>query len=49
MLRKFKITYWLDGNKRVKEVLAASKYNAKMRFYLAEKADDIISIEEVTE
>lgn len=49
MLKKFKVTYWLDGDKRVKEVLAASKYNAKMRFYLTEQADDIISIEEVTE
>ena len=49
MLKKFKITYWLDGNKRVKEILATSKYNAKMRFYLHYKADDIISIEEVTE
>lgn len=49
MLRKFKITYWLDGDKKVKEVLASSKYNAKTRFYLTEKADDIISIEEVTE
>ncbi len=49
MLRKFKITYWLDGNKKVKEVLAASKYDAKKRFYLTEQADDIISIQEVTE
>lgn len=49
MLRKYKVTYWLDGSKRVKEILASSKYNAKMRFYLTEKADDIISIEEVAE
>ena len=49
MLRKYKVTYWLNGDKRVKELLASSKYNAKMRFYLTEKADDIISIEEVTE
>ena len=49
MLRKFKITYWLDGNKKTKEILASSKYNAKMRFLLHEKADDIIRIEEVTE
>lgn len=49
MLRKFKITYWLDGNKKEKEVLAASKYDAKTRFYLTDKADDIISIQEVTE
>lgn len=49
MLRKFKVTYWLDGNIRVKEILASSKYNAKRRFYLHEKADDIISIQEVTE
>jgi hypothetical protein len=49
MLRKFKITYWLDGDTRVKEILATSKYNAKIRFYLTDKADDIISIVEVSE
>ena len=49
MLRKFKITYWLDGNKREETILASSKYNAKMRFLLHYKADDIIRIEEVTE
>lgn len=49
MLRKFKVIYWLDGNKKVKEVLASSKYDAKRRFLLHEKADDIIRIEEVTE
>lgn len=49
MLKKFKITYWLDGNIKVAELEASSKYNAKMRFYLTHSCDDIISIQEVTE
>jgi hypothetical protein len=47
--KKYKITYWLCGNKRVATIEATSKYNAKVQFYLSKQADDIISIEEVTE
>lgn len=49
MIRTFKITYWLNGDIKVKKIEAASKYNAKTLFYLTEKCDDIIRIEEVTE
>ena len=49
MKRKFKVIYWLNGNQCVKEIEAASKYEAKMRFYLTQAADDIIRIEEVKE
>lgn len=48
-LRKFKVTYWHNGNKKVAEVDAFSKYNAKQRFYLTYPCDDIICVEEVTE
>lgn len=48
-MRKYKIVYWHNGNKKVEEIEAASKYNAKTRFYLSHPADDIIRIEEVTE
>lgn len=48
-MRKFKVTYWHNGNKRVEEVQAHSKYNAKAVFYLSHPCDDIISIEEVTD
>ena len=49
MKRKFKITYWLNGDIKVKEVYANSRYEAKMRFYLTEKFDDLVSIQEVVE
>lgn len=49
MIRKFKIIYILNGRTKVKEIEATSKYNAKRRFYLTERADDIIRIEEVKE
>ena len=48
-MRKFKIVYWQNGNKRVEEIEAYSKYNAKTRFYLNNPHADIIRIEEVTE
>ena len=48
-MRKFKVTYWHNGNKCVDEVEGHSKYNAKTRFYLNHPTDDIISIEEVVE
>ena len=46
-LRTWKIVYWHGGNKRVMKLQAASKYDAKLRFYVQYPADDIISIEEV--
>lgn len=48
-LKKYKVCYWHNGNKKVAEIDAYSKYNAKARFYLLHPADDIIRIEEVTE
>lgn len=48
MVRKFKITYWHRGNKKVLELQASSKYDAKQKFYVENPADDIISIQEVT-
>lgn len=47
-MRTWKIVYWHCGNKRVLKLQAASKYAAKMRFYVENPADDIISIEDVT-
>lgn len=48
-MKKYKIIYWLNGDLKVTKIEATSKYNAKMRFYLTEQADDIVRIEEVTE
>lgn len=48
-LKKFKVIYWLNGNKCVAEIEAYSKYDAKKRFYFSHSCDDIIRIEEVTE
>ena len=47
--RKFKVIYWLRGQKKAAEVEAFSKYDAKRVFYLTYNADDIIRIEEVKE
>lgn len=47
--RKFKVVYWLRGNRRVAEVMAYSKYDAKRVFYMRYEADDIDHIEEVVE
>lgn len=49
MVRRYKITYWHCGNKKVLELQASSKYDAKLRFYVQYPADDIISIQEVIE
>lgn len=48
-LKRYKVYYWHNGNKKVEEIEAYSKYNAKARFYMHHSADDIIRIEEVTE
>ena len=47
-MRTWKIVYWHNGNKRTMKLQAASKYAAKMQFYVCNPCDDIISIEEVT-
>lgn len=48
-MRKFKVYYWHNGNKKVEEIEAYSKYHAKAQFYFLHPADDIIRIEEVAE
>lgn len=48
-MKKYKIVYWHCGRKKVLTVKAASKYAAKVQFYVQHSADDIISIEEVTD
>lgn len=48
-MKKYKVIYWHNGNKKVDEIEASSKYNAKVRFYLSHPCDDIIRIEEVVE
>lgn len=47
--RKFKVVYWLRGNRRTAEVEAYSKYDAKRVFYMNYDADDIDHIEAVEE
>ena len=49
MRKKFKVIYWSNGRKRVVEIEASSKYDAKTKFYFKHPCDDIIRIEEVTE
>ena len=48
-MKTWKILYWHCGNKKVLKLQAASKYAAKVQFYVQHPADDIISIEEVTD
>lgn len=47
-MKTWKIVYWCGGHKKVIKLQAASKYAAKVQFYVLHSADDIISIEEVT-
>lgn len=48
-MKTWKIVYWHCGDKKVKKLQAASKYAAKMQFYVSNPCDDIIRIEEVTD
>lgn len=48
-LRKFKIVYWSNGMKKIVNIEACSKYEAKMKFYMNHPREDIVRIEEVTE
>jgi hypothetical protein len=48
MLRKFKITYITVTNKeKTENIEAASKYDAKQRFYRLHPKYEIIKVEEV--
>ena len=47
VLKIFKVVFWQAGNKRVEQIKAYSKYDAKRRFYLRHPCDEIIKIEEV--
>lgn len=46
-MKKFKIKYWLDGNKHVTTIRAKDSVEARLYMYLYIHCDDIISIEEV--
>ena len=48
-MKKYKITYWLNGNIEVVETEAEDKLQASIYFNLLFPVDDIISIEEVAE
>lgn len=47
MFKRFKITYRAVSRQRTVEMLAASKYDAKQRFYRTYPKYEIVSIEEV--
>ena len=49
MVKKFKITYWLNSNICVAYVEASSVNDALVVFYMNNRCDDVISIEEVEE
>lgn len=49
VLKKFKVIYWHNGNRKAAIIEATSRYNAKLKFYFAYAYDDIIRIEEVVE
>lgn len=46
MVKKFKIKYYLGGDIRVKYIEAEDSIDARLKFYLFNDCDDIISIEE---
>lgn len=48
-MKKFKITYWNNGDILVTEIKAEDKTQAKRIFYMTVAHDDIKSIEEVVE
>lgn len=48
-MKTWKIIYWHNGEKKVAKVEAITKYAARVVFFLHHSADDIISIEEVTD
>lgn len=48
MLRKFKVTYLtVTGKEKTEKIEAASKYDAKKRFYRLHPKYEIIKVEEV--
>lgn len=48
-MKKYKIKYWLDGNKYSTTIYATDSVEARLYMYLYIHCDDIISIEEVKE
>lgn len=48
-MKKYKITYWNNGNLLVTTIEAESKAQAKCFFYMTIPCDDIKEIEEVTD
>ena len=48
-MKKYKITYWLNGNKLVATTEAPDELQARYFFEMCVPNDDVISIEEVTE
>lgn len=46
-MRTWKIIYWHNGNKNTTKLQAASRYAAKVRFYVLNPSAAIINIEEV--
>jgi hypothetical protein len=46
-MKKYKIVYWHNGNKCVKEIEATNAEQARLLFYMAIPQSDIISVKEV--
>lgn len=46
MVKKFKIKYWIGGDIRVKTIEAEDSLDARLKFYLFNECDDIISVVE---
>jgi hypothetical protein len=49
MVKKFKITYTSGKGEHQEELLASSKYDAKMKFYHKFPLCGIIKVEEITD
>lgn len=48
-MKKFKITYQLGNNIRIKFVEANDVVNARYKFYMETNCNDILNVEEVDE
>ena len=48
-MKKYKITYWNNGDIRIKTVEAENIKDAQYQFYMSTACDDIKEIKEVTD
>lgn len=48
-VKKYKVVYWNNGNRLVKNIEAPNIVAARYNFYMSTACDDIISVTEITD